>query len=65
MVVDKVKFFLLCAKKCETVSNILKKAGLSTAVLASIKKGKNVKAETAGKLALALGCEPEELFKID
>lgn len=65
MVVDKVKFFFLCAKKCERVSKVLEKAGLSTAVLISIKKGKNVNTETAGKLALALGCEPEELFKID
>lgn len=65
MVVDKVKFFVLCAKKCEKVSKIVEQAGLSTAVLISINKGKNVNAETAGKLALALGCEPEELLKIN
>lgn len=65
MVMDKVKFFLLCAKKCENVSNILKKAGLSTAVLVSIKKGKKMSAATFGKLALALGCEPKDLLKCE
>ena len=64
MVIDKVKFFIMCAKKCEKMTSIVKQAGLSVAVLRYINAGKPSKEETVGKLAKVLQCQPEELVKL-
>lgn len=64
MIVDKVRFFVLCAKRKKNVTKIVAEAGLSSVVLKSINAGKPSTAVTVGKLATALQCQPEDLLKI-
>lgn len=63
MKIDLKKFFVACAKNKETMLKIVKKAGLSIAVLRSIKKGKCLSTVTIGKLADVLGVSVEELIE--
>ena len=64
MVIDKVKFFILCAQRCKSVPAVVRDAGLSPSVTKYIEAGKPSTAETVGKLAQALQCQPEELLKL-
>lgn len=64
MVIDKVKFFILCAQRCKSVPAMVRDAGLSPSVTKYIEAGKPSTAETVGKLAKVLQCQPEELLKL-
>ena len=64
MVIDKVKFFILYAQRCKSVPAMVRDAGLSPSVTKYIEAGKPSTAETVGKLAKALQCQPEELLKL-
>ena len=64
MVIDKVKFFILCAQRCKRMPTVVRDAGLSPSVTRYIEAGKPSTAETVGKLAKALQCQPEELLKL-
>ena len=64
MVIDKVKFFILCAQRCKSVHAMVRDAGLSPSVTKYIAAGQPSTAETVGKLAKALQCQPEELLKL-
>ena len=61
-VIDKQKLYMLCAEKCIPVTQALKNAGCSVAVLHSICTGKKIQVATLGKLAKTLGCNPAELI---
>ena len=56
------KFFVACAAASLTMSAAAERAGISCAILSSIKQGKNVNTATAGKLAAALGVSVESLL---
>lgn len=64
MIIDKAKFFIMCAKRCKKMTEVVKKAGLSMVVLNNINAGRPSKSETVGKLASVLQCQPEELLKL-
>lgn len=60
--IDKVE--LLAIKKCWGVAELQRKAGLANMTLYKIRKGENrASARTIGKLARALGCDPQEILK--
>lgn len=61
MLVDSEKFFLKCAEKEMNLTEAIKKAGLSPAVLRGIKTGKNISSKALGKIAAVLGCKPADL----
>ena len=64
MVIDKVKFFILCAQRCKRMPTVVRDAGLSPSVMRYIDAGKPSTAETVGKLAKVLQCQPNELLKL-
>ena len=64
MIIDKVKFFIQCAKRKKNMTDVIADAGLSTMVIKNINAGKSSKAATVGKLAEVLQCQPEELLKL-
>lgn len=57
------KFFLACAAVSSTMNAIIAQAGVSCAILNSIRQGRNVNAATIGKLAAALGVTAESLLE--
>lgn len=64
MIIDKVKFFIMCAKQKKNMKEVIADAGLSTMVMNNINAGRSSKAVTVGKLADALQCQPDELLKL-
>lgn len=64
MIVDKVKFFIMCAKRKQNMTDVVAGAGLSNMVMRNINMGKPSTAVTVGKLAEVLQCQPEELLKL-
>lgn len=55
------KVELILAKKTATMKGI--SSGLSSSTIAKIRREENVSPRTIGKLAAALGVEPEEIIK--
>ena len=64
MNIDKVKFFIMCAKHKKNKSDVIADAGLSSMVMKNINAGRASTAATVGKLAEVLQCQPEELLKL-
>ena len=64
MIIDKVKFFIMCAKHKQNMTDVIAGAGLSNMVMRNINTGKPSTAVTVGKLAEVLQCQPEELLKL-
>lgn len=62
MIIDSVKFYAACANARTGVSDIVRRAGCTSAVLHRIKNGKKVNASTVGKLSQALGVSAENLL---
>lgn len=65
MKINYQKFFIACAQSEMTMSAAVEKAGLSCFILSCIKRGKNVNATTAGKLAKALGVPVTDLLDLE
>lgn len=63
MYIDVKKLYRLTAKKQMTMTELVKKAGISFQILGSIKRGWRSTTKTVGRLAAALGVEPEEILK--
>ncbi len=63
MYIDEKKLYRLTAKRQMTMTELVKKAGISFQILGSIKKGWRSTTKTVGRLAEALGVEPEEILK--
>lgn len=61
VIIDKIKFEICLAKKKQTIKGI--SSGLSSSTIAKIRREENVSPRTIGKLAAALGVEPEEIIK--
>ncbi len=61
MLLDHEKFLILGARKQLTITEILKKAHISSLTYQNIKAGKEVRMNVAGKLAAALDVDIEEL----
>ena len=64
MNIDKVKFFIHCAKRKKNMSDVIADAGLSSMVMKNINAGRASTAATVGKLDEVLQCQPEELLKL-
>lgn len=62
MKLDMDKILLLAAKQCWNLPELSAKAGISNTTLYK-QKGyyKSVSSKTLGKLAKALGCEPQDI----
>ena len=56
-------FYLKCAVAGVSCLSVIRDAGCSSCVLASIKKGRNIRPVTLKKIASALGVSPEELLE--
>lgn len=63
LIIDNRAFLIACANKCIGKVEATKRAGISNCVLHRIKNGKNVHAETVGKLARVLDVKPIDLLK--
>ena len=64
MNIDKVKFFIMCARQKRNMKDVIADAGLSSIVMKNINAGRASTAATVGKLAEVLQCQPEELLKL-
>ncbi len=60
--IDNKKLFIECARLCIGTSEIMKLADISTVTLQRIYSGKPVRAITVGKIAKALGVNPETIL---
>ena len=61
---DRRKLDLILAKRCMNLSDVTKKAGLSSALVTKVVSGRyTLTTKTLGKMAIALEVEPKELIK--
>ena len=63
MLIDYNKLQTECARRCYSMTEVLKRAHISTVTLQRIKIGKPVRIVTVGKLARAVGVDVAELIK--
>ncbi len=63
MILSIEKIQLNCARRCKTFSKAFQEARISTTTMQRIRAGKDVNPKVAGRLAVALGCDPAELLK--
>lgn len=63
MKLDKRKVDLLMAKRCMTQQQLCDAAGVSVTAVAGISKTRTSKTLTIGKIAAALGVEPEDIIE--
>ena len=63
MKLDFDKVYLLAAKHCWSIPDLSVKAGISSATLYNSRtRDKVINNKTVGKIARALGCEPQEIL---
>lgn len=62
MLLDIEKIRIACARKKASLTEIIKKAHVSTLSAQRMRKGQNVTTKTAGKLAEALGVDVTEIM---
>lgn len=63
MFVDKTKLYCMAAKRQMTMTEVVKKAGVTFQTLSSINKGWRSTTKTIGKLCSVLHCEPADIIK--
>ena len=62
MKINRYKLEMVLARNCKSLSDF-RQEGLSPLTLTRIRAGADVKPVTAGKLAAALGVDPEEIVE--
>ena len=63
MKIDERKLFIQLAKKDWNFTDLANALGINTQTLITTRKRKSTRPSTIGKMAKALGCEPEDLLK--
>lgn len=64
MKIDERKLYVQLAKKSWDISDLADAMGVCYQTVASIRKRGNPRPSTIGRMAKALGCEPEELLEV-
>lgn len=65
MKINKKKMELAMARACMNVSNISDKSGVSRKTVAGAKDGRKIDPAKCGRIAKALGVDPEEIIEKD
>ena len=63
MKVNREKLFLAMAKKCMGPDDVCRKVKMPRPTLNGAINGRNIRPVTLGKIAAALGVEPEEIIE--
>ena len=63
MRISKEKVLLAATRNCQTLNAVRKKAGLNCQTFYKATRGENVRTDTAGKIARALGVNAAEILK--
>ena len=63
MNLDKNKVTITMARACIGRTELARKSGVSCATVSGVLAGKNVKPETAGRIAAALGVDVTEIME--
>lgn len=62
--IDRRKLDLIMAKQCVNLSDVTKKAGVSSALITKVVSGKyTLTTKTLGKISKALNVEPQDLIQ--
>lgn len=62
MVIDADKLNIIKARYCKSTADLIS-CGIPKGTLCRALTGKNIRPETAGKIARALGCDPLEIIE--
>ena len=64
MKIDERKLFIQMAKKNWNQTDLAEALGVCQQTIMAIRKRSNPRPSTIGKIAKALGCEPEDLLEV-
>ena len=62
MKINVCKLDMMLARRCMALTDL--RSGTSPQTLTRIRRGEDVKPRTVGRIANALGCEPEDILEV-
>ena len=63
MKMDRKKFNLACARACMSINDVAKEIGVPRQTVANVAMERGTSPVTLGKIARALGVDPQEILK--
>ena len=60
--IDVIKLNMMLARRCMALTDL--RSGTSPQTLTRIMRGEEVKPRTVGRIAKALGCEPDDIVEV-